>query len=200
MRYTCSPTSSAPARDDRCPTKGALGMSVKVMTWVWDHSRSTGMERLVLLAIADSADHDGTNSWPSVSTLAAKTMVSDRTVRRSIRALEALGELLVEVQAGGLASTPEYLRPNLYTVLVNGGSDCHPLSSVTPVRSVSGGQTALVRGGQAVPQSVLKEEPSKTARASASPVDEPRLSADRLAEITSPARQRTATARRHSLR
>jgi hypothetical protein len=39
-------------------------MSVKVMSWVWDHSRAEGTDRLVLLAIADSAEHDGSDAWP----------------------------------------------------------------------------------------------------------------------------------------
>ncbi len=34
-------------------------MSVRVMSWVWDHSQAHGADRLVLLAIADAADDDG---------------------------------------------------------------------------------------------------------------------------------------------
>jgi hypothetical protein len=34
------------------------------MTWVWQHSRADGNVRLVLLAIADSANDDGLDAWP----------------------------------------------------------------------------------------------------------------------------------------
>ncbi len=55
-------------------------MSVKVVTWVWEHSPVAGNERLVLLAITDSAEDDGRNAWPSVATLASKTRLDPRTV------------------------------------------------------------------------------------------------------------------------
>ncbi|MEW2382304.1 helix-turn-helix domain-containing protein [Micromonospora sp. NPDC047707] len=75
-------------------------MSVRVMTWVWDHSPVGGTERLVLLAIADCAADDGANAWPSLGTLARKARLDERTVRRIIRRLEVGGHLLVEVAAG----------------------------------------------------------------------------------------------------
>lgn len=91
-------------------------MSVRVMSWVWDHSQAGGTDRLVLLAIADSADHDGTNAWPSVATIARKCQVSERTVQRSIRALVDLGELRVQAQAGGTGKMRDDRRPNLYEI------------------------------------------------------------------------------------
>jgi hypothetical protein len=68
-------------------------VSVKVMTWVWSHSTAKGIDRLVLLAIADSAEDDGRNAWPSVDTLSRKCAVDQRTVQRSILRLADLGEL-----------------------------------------------------------------------------------------------------------
>jgi hypothetical protein len=63
------------------------------MTWVWQHSRADGNVRLVLLAIADSANDDGLDAWPSINRLCQKTRLSERTVRRCVRELEQLGEL-----------------------------------------------------------------------------------------------------------
>jgi len=57
-------------------------MSIRVMTWVWDNSTVGGNERLCLLAIADNAADDGRNAWPSLATLARKTRLDERTVRR----------------------------------------------------------------------------------------------------------------------
>jgi hypothetical protein len=82
------------------------------MSWVWQHSTAEGIERLVLLAIADQAGDDGAQAWPSVQRLASKTRVSVRTVQRAIRALEARGELAVQVNAGMRGA-------NLYTVLID---------------------------------------------------------------------------------
>jgi hypothetical protein len=87
-------------------------MSVKVMTWVWEHSPVAGNERLVLLAVADSAD-DGRNAWPSVATLARKTRLDPRTVQRVVRRLRDGGHLAVATAAGRGGA-------NVYAVLMNG--------------------------------------------------------------------------------
>ena len=75
-------------------------MGVKVMNWVWSESVSTGIDRLVLLAIADFAQDDGTNAYPSISTLANKAAIDARTVQRSIRRLCAIGELEISEGTG----------------------------------------------------------------------------------------------------
>ena len=99
-------------------------MSVKVMAMVWDESESVGNARLVLLAIADSCDHDGTNAWPAVATIARKTLLSERTVQRKIKELIGMGELRV-------VPGPSHIlwdrRPNGYEVVLYGLSTCHPV-------------------------------------------------------------------------
>lgn len=75
-------------------------MSVACQTWVWQHSKTTGNDRLLLLAIADCADDDGDNAWPSVETLADKATCSERTVQRRIQHLEEIGCLTVLRGAG----------------------------------------------------------------------------------------------------
>jgi helix-turn-helix protein len=110
-------------------------MSVYVSTWVWKYSRSEGNDRLVLLAIADAADEDGTNAWPAVGTLATKTRLSERTIQRCVKALAEMGELRVERNQGGRPGQRSDRRPNLYTVLMAqdvGGTDCHPAAGGVP--------------------------------------------------------------------
>jgi hypothetical protein len=75
-------------------------MSVKVMNWVFENSRSDGYDRLVLLALADRTNDAGLDAWPSVPTIAAKSRMDARTVRRCLVRLEALGELQVERRQG----------------------------------------------------------------------------------------------------
>ncbi len=75
-------------------------MSVRVMTWVWESSRSKKNARLLLLAIADCARDDGTNAFPSVAELVRKTGLSERGVQSTIADLVELGELKVRRNAG----------------------------------------------------------------------------------------------------
>lgn len=100
------------------------------MTWVWESSRAEGMDRLVLLAIADNANDQGANAWPSVATIAGKAKVSERTVQRCVKSLQLLGELEVVI-GGGRHNV------NIYTVLMNGRQDVTPSEShpvnVTPI-------------------------------------------------------------------
>lgn len=84
-------------------------MSLKCMLWVFESSQSTGSDRLVLLALADHADDETWKCWPSVPRIAHKAKVSERTVQRSIKTLEKIGELAVEDRGN------EH-RPNLYEV------------------------------------------------------------------------------------
>lgn len=69
-------------------------MSVQASTWVWAHSKSEGTARLVMLAVADAANKHGDYSCQSVATIAEMVHASERTVQRSLRELEASGELL----------------------------------------------------------------------------------------------------------
>lgn len=113
-------------------------MSVKVMSWVWEHSKADGASLLVLLAIADMASDDGGNSWPSVATLATKARCSERTVQRCLRTLVEAGEMAVQWNAGRKGS-------NLYRVLMEPDPrqsdtppDCHPSDTTTPCQPDTG--------------------------------------------------------------
>lgn len=65
-------------------------MSVRAITEVW--SREVPARLLTTaLALADHADHEGRNTYPSVSLLAWKTGADRRTVQRHLRELEATG-------------------------------------------------------------------------------------------------------------
>jgi hypothetical protein len=66
-------------------------MSVRVMSAIWEIPMYP-TDKLVLLALADCANDQGL-CWPSISTVARKSGVSERSVQRSIRAAEKSGLL-----------------------------------------------------------------------------------------------------------
>ena len=68
-------------------------MSVKVMGQVWDLDLPHN-QLIILLAMADHADHDGGNVYPSIGLIAWKTGYSERTVQRVISTL--IGDGILE--------------------------------------------------------------------------------------------------------
>lgn len=100
-------------------------MSVKAISWVFEHSRSRGIDRLVLLALADAANDQGT-AWPSLTTIARKAGIDRRTVSRTIARLVELGELRRHPASGqsGVGG-----RSNLYDVVMEQGQSA-PASPV----------------------------------------------------------------------
>ena len=69
-------------------------MSAKVSGAVWDLELPHN-EKLVLLAMADHADHNGNNVYPSLRLIAWKTDYDERQVRRIVDILETKGVLVV---------------------------------------------------------------------------------------------------------
>lgn len=67
-------------------------MSVQALAWAWKTTTGSSGQRLVLLALADTANDTG-ECWPGVEHLADKTLISERQVRRHLDALERLGLL-----------------------------------------------------------------------------------------------------------
>jgi hypothetical protein len=93
-----------------------------VSDWVWKNSRSVNAGRLVLLAIAHDASRDGITAM-SVSEIAAKAHLGDRTVQCAIKDLVHIGEVTVRPKLG------EHAR-NGYQVTMNRGADPAPLRTV----------------------------------------------------------------------
>lgn len=71
-------------------------MAITVISWVLWNSLSTGNDRLVLIALADEANDDGWDCYPSMDRLARKARISKATAIRATARLEHGGELLVK--------------------------------------------------------------------------------------------------------
>jgi helix-turn-helix protein len=103
-------------------TRGTL--SVWTTARVWKDSRHGGSALLVLLAIADYAHEDGSGAFPSLKTLAKKTRLSVRQVRRVINeTLVPSGELTVIERTG---------TTNLMTVVVGEYTQPTPVAGDLP--------------------------------------------------------------------
>ena len=70
-------------------------MSVRVMSLIWERSQHRGGALLLMLALGDYSNDDGTNIFPSLANLAAKARLRRRQAQNIIRTLEASGELTV---------------------------------------------------------------------------------------------------------
>lgn len=71
---------------------------------------------MVLLVIADHANDDGSEAWPSQATIAAKCSISVRTVQRCVQTLVKQKYIYLEKRAGGSLTCREDRRPNRYTI------------------------------------------------------------------------------------
>ncbi len=140
------------------------------MTWVWENSAAAGIDRLVLLAIADSATDDGGNAWPSVALLCRKAVVDRRTVQRSIRRLMDSGELSMKKNAGRNGV-------NVYRVVMTSGAaerrsgvapQGHSATGTAPPRQNAAAAEMQKRGGTA-PHEPSLNHPSETSLRSVSP-------------------------------
>lgn len=65
------------------------------MIWAWEVDGLTSSTKLVLLSLAQHANEDGQNSFPSVATIAGECRMSERTVQNALKALEAEGYVSV---------------------------------------------------------------------------------------------------------
>lgn len=138
-------------------------------------------EKLVALALADFADDDGGNVYPSIKTLADKVSMSAGNVRRIVRQLEKIGYArLVGNAAGGAPSATRRYRLNAEALDTPGkAATPTPGSPATPTpgkdaRDPLQGCTQPLAPVQAEP-SLTVREPSqgREARAGANPQGSP---------------------------
>jgi hypothetical protein len=105
-------------------------MSVKTMGAVWELDLEPP-RKLVLLAMADHADHDGMNVRPSVRMVAQKTGYSERQVQRIIRELEAAAILVVQEAGTGRGHATHY------RIVLPKGDNMTPFTETEPRQDVT---------------------------------------------------------------
>ena len=98
-------------------------MSIRIMTAIWDYGPTDIYERMLLLAIADHANDEGTHAFPSMASLAKKCSMCGRQVIYKLNQLESDGWLSVSHQYGG--------RTNCYQINVKKLCAPHALTNST---------------------------------------------------------------------
>jgi len=102
-------------------------MSVLAINAVFSHSKSHGVARLVLLAIADRADDAG-RAYPGTTDICLRTNCSRRAVISARQELVAIGELVVESGGG---SSEEGRHSNRYRINLPPVQPVHPCADHT---------------------------------------------------------------------
>lgn len=115
-------------------------MSAKASGRVWDLDIPHN-QRLVLLAMADHADHEGRNIYPSTDLIAWKTGYSFRQVQRIIDTLIESGVLIV-------VKPSRQQRPATYALNFSAGTVKPPFDRVA--RKAQGRQNVISQNGHNV--------------------------------------------------
>lgn len=125
-------------------------MSIQAMTWAWGLEALDTSQAMVLLALADAANDDGFACWPSQETLARKSRMSVRSVKRHIATLRDAGLIDVETQ-----SSTRGRRANLYRLHVGAEVDLSAVSrqraKMTPSNSTGVEKVDIPPKGQIDP-------------------------------------------------
>lgn len=83
-------------------------MSIRLIDRVWRHSLHSSTSLLVLLALADYANDDGSGIWPSYESIARKARISRRQAMRTIADLCAAGPVRIVRRGGGRCGANMY--------------------------------------------------------------------------------------------
>ena len=117
-----------------------------------DSSKAVDTDRLVLLALAESANTTNWETWIGIATIGRKAGgKSDRTVQRSLQRLAEMNELRVVVHGAPQFDRKFQYRTNLYGIVrpipayVSSSGDTHDTTRGPVVtHSVSSGDTGVV--------------------------------------------------------
>jgi hypothetical protein len=99
-------------------------MSWQATNWVIEKSRHKGSALLTMLCIANCANEDGSDAFPSKERLARDTRLSERQIARILEQLEKSGELAVKRSTGR--------HPNHYAFPFMGEDKMSPLPGKRP--------------------------------------------------------------------
>jgi DNA-binding transcriptional MocR family regulator len=166
-------------------------LSYKISESSWLQKTGSPLAKLVLIALSEFANDKGF-CWPSVRTLAIRCEVSERTIQRELRKLEANGQLKTKISTGRTS--------NRYTITptISQGSNGQPLPIDGDTLTISRGKPRPL-----VTSTLTNSHPIRSGNQSLEPVKEgeaaPKLSESqkiRLEEEAKRLRRRIAEIRK----
>jgi hypothetical protein len=158
-------------------------MSIEAISWVLNRApipagrRDASSLAMVLIGLANHADPEGCNAFPSVGTLVRYTRLSERSVQNALRALEELGLITPsdpQIVAAYVKRADR--RPNGWDLVVHssvhnragGVQTLHPVGSNGVQILRNGVQTTTSRGAESAPEPSLNHPGNRPARKRAS--------------------------------
>lgn len=127
------------------------------MNLVWELDLPN-KEQAVMLVMADHANDDGRNAFPSVPLIAWKTCLSGRTVQRVLRRCEAMGILVRESGGnGGRKPGSHKGQSTVYRLMLENGKRKPPFrgqqkgDSVTPLNGAKGARLTPLKDDSVTP-------------------------------------------------
>lgn len=147
-------------------------MSVKLLDRVWEAPMPTMAMKLVALKLADYANDEGENIYPSVGTIERKTGVSSSVVRECLADMEASGLLeVIEEGCGnrfGRSTTIRRMRPEVLADVASGRLTWQ--RAAVPVHDQKTGAPKLDGEGKAKMRDVWRLAPAAEDDATTPPV------------------------------
>jgi pyocin large subunit-like protein len=120
-------------------------VSLRMLTLAWG-TLTGGIQKLVLVALADYADDQGGSVFPAVATLARKCGIDETTCRRALRGLEEDGLIVVVAEA-------RQHRPREYRMQLRAGN-APPLDVSRAGAAHARAGAEPIQGRRSAPQSV----------------------------------------------
>lgn len=130
-------------------------MSLKLINLVWDRFPAGGSKLVIMQALADIGNDQGSNIWPGADFLAVKARMSPRQTDRVVKELAAEGWIKkIDEQIPG-----RKIRPDRYLLNVQKLSDCPPLLYKKGGHSASENQTSSAgKVDTKIPESALPSQ------------------------------------------
>lgn len=120
-------------------------MSLKATKWAFDQNLTPTL-KVVLLSLADKASDTGENCWPSIKLISKECCISERSVQRHLKTLEAQGFIKINIRfRDNKSQTSNSYKLNISAPdsLTPPHDVCHPPTDVCVTQPV----TQLCQGG-----------------------------------------------------
>lgn len=158
-------------------------MSIQAVAWVLEHSTTKGLDRLVLISLANHANEDG-ECWPSIERIAAEANTKPVQARRVIGSLEAEGHIIRQVNAAPDSRMRGDRKTNLYRLLDGGAQKCPPwMERATPERADGVHHSARTGGTSTRARATPERAPNHQLEPSVEPSLQPLVASDPFDEF-----------------